>query len=48
MPLDENQRGRLAIEGFGDEVKRAVLVIAALAPVTTEPAHYSYSIEPFD
>jgi len=48
MPLDENQRGRLAIEGFGDEVKRAVLVIAALAPVTTEPAHYSYSIEPLD
>lgn len=46
MSLDGNQQGRSVIEGFGDEVQRAVLVITALAPVTTELAHYRYSIEP--
>jgi len=46
MPLDDTQQGRLVITGFGDVVQRAVLVIAGLAPVTTEPAGYSYEVNP--
>jgi len=45
MDLDEAQRGQWVIEGFGDEVERAVLVVSALAPKTTEGAGYQYSIE---
>ncbi len=44
IELDEAQRGQLVIEGFGDEVERAVLVVSALAPKTTELAGYQYSI----
>ena len=46
MVLDETQRGQLVIEGFGGEVERAVLVVSALAPRTTELASYQYSVEP--
>jgi hypothetical protein len=45
MDLDEAQRGQSVIEGFGGEVERAVLVVSALAPKTTELAGYQYSIE---
>jgi len=45
MDLDEDQKGQLAIEGFGDEVERAVLVVSALAPKTTEMAGYQYSVK---
>lgn len=45
MELDEAQTGRLAVEGLGKGVERAVLVVSGLAPVTTEPASYEYSIE---
>lgn len=45
MDLDEAQEGELAIEGFGSEVERAVLVVSALAPKTTEVAGYQYSVE---
>jgi hypothetical protein len=44
MELNEVQRGQLVIEGFGGEVAQAVLVVSALAPKTTEPASYQYSI----
>ncbi len=44
MELGETEEGRLVIEDFGDEVDRAVLVIAALAPSTTEIASYEYSV----
>ena len=46
MELDEAQAGRLVVEGLGKGVERAVLVVSALAPVTTELASYEYSIEP--
>jgi hypothetical protein len=46
IELDEAQKGHLVIEGLGDEVERAVLVVSALAPKTTEWAGYQYSIEP--
>jgi hypothetical protein len=43
MELGETEEGRLVIEDFGDDVHRAVLVVAALAPATTEIASYEYS-----
>jgi hypothetical protein len=44
MPLDATQRGQLKLRGL-DQESRAVLVISALAPATTEVARYEYSIE---
>lgn len=46
MELDEAQTGRLVVEHLGKGVEGAVLVVSALAPVTTELASYEYSIEP--
>jgi hypothetical protein len=46
MELDAAQTGRLVVEGLGEGVERAVLVVSALAPVTTELASYQYTIEP--
>jgi hypothetical protein len=46
MSLDEGQDGRLELRGLGSEVDSAVLVISALAPVTTEVATYEYTIRP--
>jgi immune inhibitor A len=45
MELDEAQTGRLVLGGVGKGVEGAVLVVSALAPVTTELASYEYSIE---
>ena len=44
MELEKTREGRLVIEGFGDDVERAVLVISALAPSTTQIASYEYSV----
>ncbi len=38
--------GTIAVDGLGRSNKAAVLVISALAPVTTETAPYEYTIEP--
>jgi hypothetical protein len=46
MPLDDMQRGRLEVHGLGETVDRAILVIAAMAPATTEIATYEYAIDP--
>jgi hypothetical protein len=48
MPLDQEQRGTLEIRGLGTEFDSAVLVISAMAPVTTERAQYEYAISPLD
>ncbi|HIC90363.1 MAG TPA: hypothetical protein EYP04_13300 [Anaerolineae bacterium] len=45
MALDDQQRGQLSVEGLGRNHKKAVLVISALAPVTTEVASYQYAIK---
>jgi hypothetical protein len=44
VPLDANQTGSLTLAGFGGQTDWAVLVVAALAPVTTEGASYQYWI----
>lgn len=46
MPLDLKNRGDYVMQGFGQEIQRAVLVISARSPVTTNPASYTYTIEP--
>ncbi len=43
MPVGADGRGRLTINNLGD-LNEAILVISALAPVTTEAATYSYEI----
>ena len=42
--VDESGYGQAEIRGLGTEVNTAVLVIAAVAPATTEPASYRYSV----
>ena len=45
VPVDATQRGRLELRGL-DQGDRAVLVISAIAPATTEEATYKYSVKP--
>jgi immune inhibitor A len=42
MVLDDEMKGTLQVSGLGSEVEEAVLVVSALAPMTTEPAIYRY------
>jgi hypothetical protein len=44
MTLDAQNRGVLTLAGLGQDVTRAVLVVAAMAPKTTESATYAYRI----
>ncbi len=44
MVLDDLSHGTMTITGLGQGIDRAVLVISALAPATTEPASYHYQI----
>jgi hypothetical protein len=44
--LDAHNQGRFRLQGVGRELERAVMVVAALAPVTTNPADYTYAIAP--
>ena len=48
MPLDAQQRGQITLDGLGREVKHAVLIVAAITPVTTEVANYQFTIAPAD
>jgi len=40
LPIGANGRGELEIKGLGQEVQRALLIISAVTPVTTESANY--------
>jgi len=44
MVLDEQMHGTMSVAGLGTDANRAVLVVSALAPSTTEPASYSYRV----
>ena len=46
MPLDEMQRGMLEVRGMRQDVEKAILVISAMAPATTEVATYEYAVKP--
>jgi hypothetical protein len=44
ISLDENNRGAFTINGMGQTIDRAILIISGLTPVTTEPAGYQYKL----
>jgi hypothetical protein len=46
MSLDSAMHGTMTVAGLGSDVGRAVLVVSALAPATTEQAIYAYEITP--
>jgi len=46
MTIDDTGCGQLPIKGLGQTGKKAILVVSALAPVTTEEAPYTFEIRP--
>jgi immune inhibitor A len=48
VPLDETQHGQVELRGLGQDIDSAVLIISAIAPVTTEVAAYEYTIQPIE
>ncbi|MBI5304621.1 MAG: immune inhibitor A [Chloroflexi bacterium] len=46
VTLDAQNRGNYTIAGFGKDVTKATLVIAAFAPTTTEPTEYQFGVAP--
>jgi hypothetical protein len=44
VALDRQMQGAVTVAGLGQEIDRAVLIISALAPATTEWATYSYEV----
>ncbi|MBI2886346.1 MAG: immune inhibitor A [Chloroflexi bacterium] len=45
LPLDGQQRGQARVCCFGQELERAVVVVAAMAPATTEPAPFQLAVQ---
>jgi len=46
MPLNQDASGSLFLEGFGAGLERAIVIIAPVAPKTTQPSPYVLSVEP--
>ena len=46
VPVDPDGRASLILDGFGDTLERAILIIAGATPVTTEVTYYEVSVEP--
>ncbi|MDP2727212.1 MAG: immune inhibitor A, partial [Dehalococcoidia bacterium] len=46
VPVDEEGRARLELRGFGKGLQKAVLVVSAHTPVTTEIAHFRLVLSP--
>lgn len=44
IPLDQANAGTFTVENLGSDIKRAVLVVSGLAPITTQPASYQYKL----
>ncbi|MHB1294766.1 MAG: gluzincin family metallopeptidase [Anaerolineae bacterium] len=45
LPVAEDGAGTWLIEGFGLEIERGILIVSAMAPSTTESAHYKLRLE---
>jgi len=45
MSLDEEQKGEIIVQGLGQSMEKAVLVVSGLTPVTMETATYTYTVE---
>ena len=46
MPLDQDGSGSLVLQGFGAGLERAIVIIAPIAPKTTQLSSYVLSVEP--
>ena len=46
VPLDDQNRGKLTIAGFGTDVTHAELIVTAQAPTTTEQTNYEFALVP--
>ena len=46
LTLDENMKGRTLIEGFGEDLDHAVLVVSPVTPGTHQPAGYRITASP--
>ncbi len=46
MEVDANGRGELLLSGFGDGLRKAVVIVAPIAPKTSQPSTYVLSVEP--
>jgi immune inhibitor A len=46
MPLEQDSTGTLILRGFGADLERAILIIAPIAPKTTQSSPYVLSVEP--
>jgi immune inhibitor A len=45
VPLDGGRHGEIQIQGLGQRMEEAVLVVSGLTPVTMETAAYTYTVE---
>ena len=45
LTLDDAAEGEWSFPGWGREIRRAVLIVSALTPYTTEPASYRLALE---
>jgi len=44
LPVDETGQGSLTVRGLGQDADAAVLIVSAMAPVTTEEAGYTFTV----
>lgn len=45
LALDDRQRGEAQVCCFGNDIERVVVIVAALAPATTEPATFQLGVQ---
>ena len=46
MEVDSNGRGELVLSGFGSGLEKAIVIVAPVAPKTSQPSSYVLSVEP--
>jgi immune inhibitor A len=46
MSINQTGSGSLLLKGFGTDIKRAIVIIAPIAPKTTQPSSYVLSVGP--
>ncbi|MDE3267867.1 MAG: immune inhibitor A [Chloroflexota bacterium] len=46
MEVDQDGRGELVLRGFGGELEKAMVIVAPVAPKTSQPSSYTLSVEP--
>ncbi len=46
MAIDADGQGELVLSGFGDGLEKVIVIVAPVAPKTTQPSEYTLSVEP--